>query len=601
MSSKIIVGVNDLATLRPDLIEDWDWENNYKSPEELSIGSSYRASWVCHVCNHEWECRLDSRTKNMHGCPMCAKGGGSSVPDYTLYKLLEMSLDCEVLYRFNVLPNREADIYIPSKKIVIEYDGYGFHKSEDKKQRDITKEKDFISAGMKVFRFIERKDRLKEINIFETTASIPEMCMDSFNYLKEVLIECCCKWGIIEYCSIPDGYFELELSDIRKKVSKPTYERSVAYLLDNSKDLEWVDEYNGSLKPDEIYKSIKNQRIFIKCSKGHIFECIPRHINDGYGCRVCSGKYNKVLDKIDLAYNTSLVFKGFSDSTASIEKLKFKKMSCNCPFCGIEHEYSMKYLFDNAYSNEFCPCTKDLLGNVTILGKDLDSRVFYYISVLGRYFLAIADNCKNDIILRRLRISLDSVGVLDDSLFRKYLSDPYVMLTRYNLESTVPVNSKKIGLKLIVSSEENIINCYEKLKNQKTTGIEITYRNENIYLLDKTYIVNTIKGLLEKRFGMVFTLNRTVDGIGTSLSCNSLGMYFVVRVNSLKPSSIEKYKFWYNCNNRVKKMFFLSNNKDLVDESKGFFYIKENVFESELDDSINSLYVKFLNYYGYSE
>lgn len=74
--SKLIRGENDLKTLMPDLMEDWDWDLNEKDPSTLMLGSNYYAHWKCHVCGHRWVSRLDSRTKCLHGCPVCAKKWG---------------------------------------------------------------------------------------------------------------------------------------------------------------------------------------------------------------------------------------------------------------------------------------------------------------------------------------------------------------------------------------------------------------------------------------------------------------------------------------------------------------------------------------------
>lgn len=596
--AKLIQGVNDLATLRPDLLKDWDWNNNYKLPEELTLGARYRASWVCHVCGHSWESRLDSRTKNMHGCPMCAKGGGSSVPDYTLYKLLSLSLNCEVLYRFNVLPRLEADVYIPSKKVVIEYNGYGFHKSKDKQEKDRIKEDEFISAGLKVFKFVERKDRYKNIEIFSDYALIPEMSMDSFEFLKETLIKCCIEWGILNYADIPNSFFELNLSDIRANVSKPIYKRSMAYLLDSRDDLNWDFELNEGIKPEDVYRSIRTP-IYLKCDKGHSFLTTPRHVNDGYGCKICYGRGNSDFNKFDLAYNMSLLFKKFKESKDSIDTLKKITVSCNCPFCGLDIEYKVHHLFDTNYNAEFCPCTKELVANVIILGV-CNQSIFYCMSILERYFLVVSDGV-NDIVLKRLGLEKSSCHDLNVNLFRKYLTDPYIMNSRYNSSSTVPVNCKKINLNLIPYNDKEIENCYISLKKQITGGIEITNRNENIYILDSMYIINSMKDRLEKRFGVNFALNRTVGTVNTSLACNKLSMYLVVRVHMLKNSAIANYENLYINRSSIKRMFFLSNMQDLVDNNNGFFYVKENVFESELQSIIDKIYKDFLNFYGYTE
>ena len=66
-------GVNDLATLYPGLMEEWDFQKNVGlNPSQLLPGSGKRAWWKCSQCGHEWEAVIASRTKG-HGCPKCAK------------------------------------------------------------------------------------------------------------------------------------------------------------------------------------------------------------------------------------------------------------------------------------------------------------------------------------------------------------------------------------------------------------------------------------------------------------------------------------------------------------------------------------------------
>lgn len=60
---KLIRGVNDIKTLYPELMVDWDYDNNTRNPESLLSNSNYDVSWVCHKCGHRWKSRLDSRTK----------------------------------------------------------------------------------------------------------------------------------------------------------------------------------------------------------------------------------------------------------------------------------------------------------------------------------------------------------------------------------------------------------------------------------------------------------------------------------------------------------------------------------------------------------
>lgn len=66
-------GVNDLATLYPKLLTEWDYQKNlHLDPSRLLPGSGKKVWWKCSQCGHEWETMIASRTKG-HGCPVCAK------------------------------------------------------------------------------------------------------------------------------------------------------------------------------------------------------------------------------------------------------------------------------------------------------------------------------------------------------------------------------------------------------------------------------------------------------------------------------------------------------------------------------------------------
>lgn len=592
----LIVGENDLATLRPDLLLDWDWENNCKSPEELQLSSNYIAYWICHECGHKWACRLDSRTKNNHGCPMCARSKGSSVADYTLYKLLELSLDCEVLYRYNAVVGCEADVYIPSKSIVIEYDGYGFHKYESKKEKDLEKEEKFSQSGLNVYRIIERQDRYKHKEIEGNIVYIPEMCMDSFEYLKESLVEVVTSWGIIGYDDIPNEFFELDLQSIRLRTSKPTYERSLACALNEREDLFWDYDKNGDLKPEDIFRSIKNIKVWLLCNRGHSFQTTPRAVNDGFKCRDCSAKENKNYDNIDIAYNLSLIFSGFRDLEGSLSQYDYLNMQYTCPFCGTDGEYRLGHLFSSKYSKDYCKCTKNLgVVKVTILGKDVDNRVYYCVNALERYFLGIANDVNSDVILSKLNVNCDIVNALDIGLFRKYLKDPYIMKTTYNSVSTIPINKEKSNF---VVSDEGVESCLIKLKLQKDEGLRIEIKEGFPEDITKKQVVDYFKHRFEGDFGVTFACNRTIGGINTSLACKSKNMYLVVKPVSCNKKYYDSFKILFDNYKNDSKMFFLSSYSDCVDESKGFFYLPETVFDIDLESVLEGLYQQFLKYYN---
>lgn len=75
---RVIPGVNDLATIRPDLAKEWDSGKNKNSPHEVAYKSMRNAHWKCSQ-GHTWEALINRRAYG-EGCPYCAnkrvfKGG----------------------------------------------------------------------------------------------------------------------------------------------------------------------------------------------------------------------------------------------------------------------------------------------------------------------------------------------------------------------------------------------------------------------------------------------------------------------------------------------------------------------------------------------
>ena len=64
-------GVNDLATLKPDLVKEWDYEMNKSlSPCDVSLCSERKVWWKCDL-GHNWKATISNRTRNGSGCPFC--------------------------------------------------------------------------------------------------------------------------------------------------------------------------------------------------------------------------------------------------------------------------------------------------------------------------------------------------------------------------------------------------------------------------------------------------------------------------------------------------------------------------------------------------
>ena len=62
-----------LAEKRPDLIDEWDCDNNDLQPSELTCGSTKKVNWKCKKCGYRWTASVGSRCREIGGgCPSCA-------------------------------------------------------------------------------------------------------------------------------------------------------------------------------------------------------------------------------------------------------------------------------------------------------------------------------------------------------------------------------------------------------------------------------------------------------------------------------------------------------------------------------------------------
>ncbi len=71
MGNKLIVGVNDLKSVNPELAAEWNYEKNGKLlPEMISAYSSKKVFWKG-KCGHEWDAAVSDRNQG-NGCPFCS-------------------------------------------------------------------------------------------------------------------------------------------------------------------------------------------------------------------------------------------------------------------------------------------------------------------------------------------------------------------------------------------------------------------------------------------------------------------------------------------------------------------------------------------------
>ena len=98
---------------RQDLLEEWDYGKNSIKPEEITVGSSVKAWWICSK-GHEWSARISHRANGV-GCPYCANK--KVLAGYNDLATLNPQLSSEWNYvKNNGLTNgKKEDISTPDK------------------------------------------------------------------------------------------------------------------------------------------------------------------------------------------------------------------------------------------------------------------------------------------------------------------------------------------------------------------------------------------------------------------------------------------------------------------------------------------------------
>lgn len=68
-------GINDVASQRPDLLLEWDYERNTEicSPDDITVGSNKTVYWICSVCGYRWHATPYNRIHNGSGCRKCSR------------------------------------------------------------------------------------------------------------------------------------------------------------------------------------------------------------------------------------------------------------------------------------------------------------------------------------------------------------------------------------------------------------------------------------------------------------------------------------------------------------------------------------------------
>lgn len=282
-SKKLLSGFNDLVTTNPELSSEWHpTKNDSLKPNQVFPFSNQVVWWKCKQ-NHEWQATINSRKTNR--CPHCYQDHRVSVREkfvfFNLKKHFKDAIENHVIndnYRINV------DIYIPSIKLAVEYDGVQYHKEVEKDNR---RSKIINESGNDVIRIrepglpdlAESETIILESVKFEDVAKATEMLLERISN----------KYGITLIFTPIDA--DIDLPEVYKLIEFSLADNSLQSVYPEIA-VEWNHSLNGNLSPDRI-TAHSGLKVSWTCPLGHSYQATVNNRSNGKACPYCSGK--KVL------------------------------------------------------------------------------------------------------------------------------------------------------------------------------------------------------------------------------------------------------------------------------------------------------------------
>lgn len=135
---KTLAGFNDLESQSPDVAKTWHLNKNGELlPSMVTVSSNKPIWWIC-TRNHEWRTTPSERNRG-YGCNKCSSRI-SKAEQHLASMLRAHGLEVEQSNR-KILKGSELDIYIPEKKVAIEYNGVYWHTENWGKDKDYHRDK----------------------------------------------------------------------------------------------------------------------------------------------------------------------------------------------------------------------------------------------------------------------------------------------------------------------------------------------------------------------------------------------------------------------------------------------------------------------------
>lgn len=141
--ARVIEGINDLATLKPELAQEWSEKNYPLLPTMVTPFVDKKVWWKCSL-GHSWKAKIYERTVEEKGCPVCEQEYRSVFPRLAVsYYAGKKGLQVRL--------NTDTEIGLPHETYIVN-EGLAIEA------KDLSEEKERLKAYQSVHIFIASDD-----------------------------------------------------------------------------------------------------------------------------------------------------------------------------------------------------------------------------------------------------------------------------------------------------------------------------------------------------------------------------------------------------------------------------------------------------------
>lgn len=356
---RVVAGINDFETCYPTIAKEWHpYKNAPLLPSQISKKNGIKVWWQCQH-GHEWQASVHDRADGT-GCPRCATRRNTSFPEQAVFFYIKQ-LYPDAIHRYRDIFNNgmELDVYVPSIRVGVEFDGARWHHSDEAITREKLKHQICQEHKIRLIRIREESPEPFCLTADKVYVIRPK------SYRKDLVGAL---QAVLDYIDPSSNFWTRKNPNQIHSTVIVDIDRDFAEILKNLSSIpnslvekrpdliaDWHWERNGRLSPS-MFVVNSNDTVWWKCHFcGHEWQTpiIARAGKNGHGCNVCSqSKRGKTFTRKCVDERGSLMdhypelasewhpTKNGELTPSDITWGRFKKVWWLCSACGHEWEAS---------------------------------------------------------------------------------------------------------------------------------------------------------------------------------------------------------------------------------------------------------------------